>query len=75
MLNTTQIAWVQKTLRKNKRITRNQCLQKYISRLGAIIHRLKKDGWQFRGGYIEAPMDGLDYEYRLVKAPKLSTSK
>jgi len=42
MLNQAQINWVVKKLLEEGQITRNECLQKYISRLGAIIYMLKK---------------------------------
>lgn len=41
-------------------VSRNWCLRRYISRLGAIINRLKKAGWNFETGY-----DKGDYVYKL----------
>ena len=44
MANLTQKQWVLNRLETNGYITRNECLRNYISRLGAIIADLKKDG-------------------------------
>jgi len=49
-------------------ITRNECLRKYISRLGAIICNLKKDGYVFDAGFIKTRF-GQDYQYILLKKP------
>ena len=70
MLNMTQKQWVKNQLIKNGKITRNECLRNYISRLGAIISMLKDDGYKFETGYIkvETPFGtGKDYEYRIIK--------
>ena len=48
------------------KISRNFCLQNYISRLGAIIYILKKDGVITKGAYEEYP-GGKDFVYRLDK--------
>lgn len=53
MLNMTQKQWVENQLIKNGKITRNECLRNYISRLGAIISMLKDDGYKFETGYVE----------------------
>lgn len=53
-------------------ITRNEALSRYISRLGAIIHRLKKDGWNIVGERKEYKKKngekGYDYVYTLIQA-------
>ena len=49
-------------------ITRNECLRKYISRLGAIICDLKKKGFIFDAGFIKTRF-GQDYQYILLKKP------
>ena len=43
----SQREWVVLQLKKTGFITRNQCLKNYISRLGSIIYRLKKKGFEF----------------------------
>lgn len=70
MLNITQIDFVKSELEKNGSITRNECLRNYISRLGAIIDVLKKQGWDFETRYIKSITPwgvGKDYEYKLIK--------
>ncbi len=42
----TQIEFVKVHLLKNGSISRNFALNNYITRLGAIIHLLKKEGWE-----------------------------
>lgn len=46
-MDKTQKEFVVQQVKKNGFITRNQCLRNYISRLGAIIFELKKDGFEF----------------------------
>lgn len=43
----TQSEFVIQTLLSTGEISRNFCLQRYISRLGAIMNSLKKLGWDF----------------------------
>ena len=45
-------------------VTRNECLKVYISRLGAIICDLSKEGWIFHA----YNKDG-DYVYEVVENP------
>lgn len=52
-------------------ITRNECLRVYISRLGAIICKLKKDGWEFNA---HDTVNG-DYIYELTNNPIKPTPK
>jgi hypothetical protein len=54
----SQKDFVIEQLNNSGEITRNQCLKNYISRLGAIICQLKKEGWMFR-----AENRGGDYVY------------
>jgi len=78
MLNLTQKEWVENKLIKNGKITRNECLRNYISRLGALIALLKNDGWEFKTSYIdvETPFGaGKDYEYKVVKCGKKQDAK
>lgn len=60
-----QKKWVIQQLREHGRVTRNQALANYISRLGAIIYVLKNEGYEFT----TSDRDG-DYVYTLVDAPK-----
>ena len=75
MLNNTQIRWVKNRLMANKKISRNECLREYISRLGAIIARLKNDGWVFDAKYKKVQTKhgwgGKDYVYYLVETGEL----
>ena len=50
-------------------VTRNWALQNYISRLGALILFLKKDGWVFTQEYTETPY-GKDFTYTLISKPQ-----
>jgi hypothetical protein len=66
----TQREWVLSILNKEGKITRNMCLKNYISRLGAIINDLKKEGYEFQGKYIKVKTffgESKDYEYTLIK--------
>lgn len=65
----TQIEWVKERLRANGKISRNECLQNCISRLGAIIQRLEGQGWVF----FPSSEDG-DYVYSLQDRPKPPTT-
>lgn len=61
----TQLEIVKQYLQTTGECSRNQCIRlHYITRLGALIDRLKKKGWEFttedRNG---------DYIYKLVKDP------
>ena len=68
MKNQTQANLVKRILREKGEITRNFCLRNYISRLGAIVCDLKKEGWNIEGEFVKAN-GGKDYVYKLVKAP------
>lgn len=54
-------------LRKQGCITRNLALKLYITRLGAIINDLKKEGWEFESYYHKIE-HGNDYVYKVKKA-------
>jgi len=49
-------------------VNRNWALQNFCSRLGAIIHKLKREGWKFEARYIKTEK-GLDYAYYTIKMP------
>jgi len=65
MKNQTQVQWVKIQLKKYGYITRNQCLSRFISRLGAIICKLKNEGYQFNAYYAETHNGGNDYVYEI----------
>ena len=60
----SQLNFVKQVLREKGEISRNFCLQNYISRLGARIIDLKAEGWEFETLH----RDG-DYVYKLKKTP------
>jgi hypothetical protein len=62
--NKSQHSRVVGVLLQTGKISRNQCLQNYISRLGAIICVLKDEGWDFRTEH-----DRGDYVYHVIKCP------
>jgi len=53
---------------KTGSVSRNWALRNYISRLGAIICRLNKQGWVIKGNF-ESYENGMDYVYRVIKVP------
>ncbi len=58
----SQLDFIKSELRNNKEISRNFCLSNYISRLGARIDDLEKDGWVF-----ETERRDGNYVYKMVK--------
>lgn len=64
MKNPTQKERVTKRLLTMGQISRNECLKNYISRLGAIICDLTKEGWEFETKNVKG-----DYVYVLKKSP------
>ena len=64
MKNHSQQKFIKRVLRDKGEVSRNFALSNFISRLGAIICSLRKDGWEFD---VER-RDG-DYIYKLKKAP------
>lgn len=60
----TQENTVKRILRETGRISRNQCLSMFISRLSAIIQNLESDGWVFNPAREKG-----DYVYHLVNEP------
>jgi hypothetical protein len=63
-----QEQFVIRQLRETGQISRNFCLDNYISRLGAIICDLKKEGYEFESGFVKTP-NGKDYVYKMTKSP------
>lgn len=60
----TQIQIVKEQLKESGEVTRNWCLQKYISRLSAIVQILEQEGYTFQTSH----RDG-DYVYKAVVSP------
>lgn len=63
MQTKTQMQWIKEQLEINGHITRNQCLQIYISRLAACIADLREAGWDIQG----TRMSNGNFKYTLVK--------
>lgn len=70
----TQREFVLSRLKKTGRVTRNECLRNFISRVSAIIYDLRQVGFEFEGYYVPVYKNGQkvgeDYEYKLIKTPK-----
>lgn len=68
MKNESQKQWAINQLRTYGAVSRNEALRNYISRLGAIMNDLLKEGWHWRGEYVQTSY-GRDYQYTLLKEP------
>jgi hypothetical protein len=64
MKSRTQHSFIKQVLRDKGEVSRNFALSQFISRLGAIICDLKKDGWEF-----DIERRNGDYVYKLKQAP------
>jgi hypothetical protein len=62
----TQRDWVIAQLIKKGKVSRNQALARYITRLGAYICDLKAAGFDIVGHYVKTK-NGQDYIYTLIK--------
>lgn len=60
----TQLQIIKDKLAKHGEISRNECLQNYISRLSAIIQRLESEGYEFTTEHRKG-----DYVYILKARP------
>lgn len=60
--------WTIKQLQEFGKVSRNEALRNYFSRLGAVICDLNKEGWEIFGDFEKTP-NGKDYVYRVVKMP------
>lgn len=71
----TQKDWVVNRLIMKGKISRNECLRNYITRLGAIILRLKNEGWEIEAEFV--PFQSVlawrkkDYVYTVKKYPPM----
>jgi hypothetical protein len=65
----TQEIIVKTVLKQEKKITRNYCLKRFISRLSAIIFVLKEKGWEFstRRVYLDPNKKSWDFVYDVIK--------
>lgn len=64
----SQLDIVRKQLLETGQVSRNWCLQNYISRLSAIILDLKAEGFDFDTGFVKNN-NGKDYVYKLKASP------
>ena len=59
--------FVKKELLKNGEVSRNLCLQNYITRLSDIIYKLKKNhGMDIADGVFKKTPHGKDFVYKLT---------
>ena len=65
----SQELMVKNVLKQEKKITRNYCLRRFISRLSAIIFNLKEKGWEFstRRIYLDPNKKSWDFVYDVIK--------
>lgn len=63
----TQTNIVKRKLADDGVVTRNWALKNYISRLGAIINKLRGEGWEIEEGEYVTTGYGKDYQYKLIK--------
>lgn len=62
----TQQKIVERKLVDDGFVTRNWALQNYISRLGAIINKLRREGWEISAGEYVTTRTGKDFKYSLI---------
>ena len=67
-MKTSQEQFVISQLKLNGFISRNLCLQERITRLGAIICNLKKEGWDFDPKYVQEN-GGRNFYYYVKTSP------
>lgn len=65
MKKKSQMDFVFSELTTKGRVTRNQCLRRYISRLAAYISVMRGMGYKIEGKSVRTKR-GNDYEYTLV---------
>ena len=69
MKRETQRDRVVAQLEANGEVDNFWAIHNYILRLGAIIHDLKKDGWEFDGDY-GLGKNKKNYTYKLISRPE-----
>jgi len=62
----SQVELIRKQLIENGSISRNWCLKNFITRLGARIDDLKREGMKINGKFVKTDF-GTDYVYTLIK--------
>lgn len=65
-MKSTQVEWAYHQLATKGRVSRNQALRRYITRLGAIVYTLNGMGYKVKGGFVKTKK-GKDYVYTLAK--------
>lgn len=68
------MSFIKKHLEQDGYISRNHCLKNYISRLGARIDDLKKEGWEFRPETVKTANGGKDFVYYVKSKPSTGIS-
>lgn len=63
-----QYNFVKERLLASGYVSRNECLRNYITRLGAIICKMNREGWVIRGQYSDYE-NGRDYVYYVEQFP------
>lgn len=58
----TQKDWAVHQLETNGRVSRNDALNNHITRLGAVAHELKEEGYDLYGVWVRTEF-GKDYVY------------
>jgi hypothetical protein len=61
----TQLDIIRTQIHEEGYVSRNWCLARFITRLGARIIDLKREGYEFRTSF-----DGADYVYTVTKTPQ-----
>lgn len=64
MKKKTQRKIIEEKLRTDGEVTNVWAIEHYMLRLGDIIHRMRKDGWEIDGDFIEGTKN---FRYTLVK--------
>ncbi len=62
----SQMAWIIEQLETTGKVSRNDALRRFISRLGSRINDLNKAGWSIKG-YFDKTDKCRDYRYVLTK--------
>ena len=75
MKKITQLNWARNHIDENGKITRNFCLQNYVSRLSALIFKLNEEGYEFSAEYVkfktEHGWQGRDFVYTCTFNPNI----
>lgn len=68
MKDKSQKDWAVERLLSQGYVSRNSALQVFITRLGAIICDLNKEGWEITGHWYKTEK-GKDFRYYLIRSP------